>query len=216
MHTYFIACEQPIAHRIDATFAYSADMLRRPLPTEEEARRILAQRKTRPPMRPPPRASRSLAPFIKKLDEQFGRGASALEGRWPEIVGERLAKVCRPMKLVKGRGNAGGVLELRVVGPAALLVQHQTQDIIDRVNLFLGSNAVEKLRISQGPVKPLSTSSAAPKSRQRPALPPMPPAAEAELEQKLDHVDEGLKAALMKLGRAAMARTAEQGDDPYR
>ncbi len=196
--------------------AYSVGMRRRPLPTEEEARQILAQRKTRPPMRPPPRAGRQLAPFIKKLDEQFGRGASALEARWVEIVGDRLARVCRPMKLVKGRGNAGGVLELRVVGPAALLVQHQTQDIVDRVNLFLGSKAVEKLRISQGPIKPLPHSSAAPKSPKRPPLPPMPPAAEAELSQQLEQVPDALKSALMKLGRAAMARTAEQGDDPYR
>ena len=191
-------------------------MRRRELPTEEEARRILAQRRTRPTFRAPPRASRSLAPFIKKLDDQFGRGSSALEARWVEIVGDRLARVCRPMKLIKGRGNAGGVLELRVVGPAALLVQHQTQDIIDRVNLFLGSKYVEKLRISQGPIKPLATSSASPRSRQRPTLPPMPPAAQAELDASLEGVPDRLKAALLKLGRAAAARSEEERDNPYR
>lgn len=192
-------------------------MRRRPLPTEEEARQILARRRTRPTFRPPPMASRSLAPFIKKLDDQFGRGHSAMEARWVEIVGDRLARVCRPIKLIKGRGNAGGVLELRVVGPAALLVQHQTQDIIDRVNLFLGSKAVEKLRISQGPVKPLPASATGTaKSRQRPTLPPMAPAAQAELNASLEGVPDRLKAALLKLGRAAAARTEEQGDDPLR
>lgn len=159
-------------------------------------------------------ASRSLAPFIKKLDEQFGRGHSALEARWVEIVDERLARVCRPIKLIKGRGNTGGVLELRVVGPAALLVQHQTQDIIDRVNLFLGSKAVEKLRISQGPVKPLPASATSTaRSRQRPTLPPMAPAAQAELDASLDGVPERLKAALLKLGRSAAARTEDEQDN---
>ena len=33
----------------------------------------------------------------------------ALEPRWVEIVGERLARVTRPQKLTKGRGNAGGL-----------------------------------------------------------------------------------------------------------
>ena len=88
--------------------------MRRPLPTESEARQILAQRRTRPAPRPPPPAGRSLAPLIKKLDAQFGRGASALEPRWVEIVGERLARLTRPQKLTNGRGNAGGTLELRV------------------------------------------------------------------------------------------------------
>jgi WD40 repeat protein len=45
------------------------------------------------------------------------------------------------------------VLELRVDGPAAALVQHQAPEILSRVNLFLGAGSVGKLRIVQGPVK---------------------------------------------------------------
>lgn len=179
--------------------------MRRPLPTESEARQILAQRRTRPAPRPPPPAGRSLAPLIKKLDAQFGRGASALEPRWVEIVGERLARVTRPQKLTKGRGNAGGVLELRVVGPAALLVQHQSADIIQRVNLFLGAGSVEKLRIAQGPVKPLPASGAKPRPRGRAVL-PLPAATEAELNASVEAAPDSLKAALGKLGRAVLSQ----------
>ena len=142
-------------------------------------------------MRPPPPAGRSLAPLIKKLDAQFGRGASALEPRWVEIVGERLARVTRPQKLTKGRGNAGGTLELRVAGPAALLVQHQSEDIIQRVNLFLGAGSVERLRIAQGPVKPL------------------PASVEAELATSTEDAPDSLKAALRKLGRAVLSQPPE-------
>ncbi len=93
--------------------------------------------------RPAPPAGRSLAPLIRELDEKFGRGAGALEPRWREIVGDQLARVTRPQKLTKGRAGSGGTLELRVAGPAALLVQHQSADILARVNLFLGAGAVE-------------------------------------------------------------------------
>ena len=178
--------------------------MRRPLPTESEARQILAQRRTRPAPRPPPPAGRSLAPLIKKLDAQFGRGASALEPRWVEIVGERLARVTRPQKLTKGRGNAGGTLELRVAGPAALLVQHQSAEILSRVNLFLGAGSVDKLRIAQGPVKPPAETASKPRRPSKP--PPLPAETEAELAKAVETAPEGLKAALQKLGRAVLSK----------
>ena len=130
--------------------------MRRTLPTDAEVREILSRRRTRPAPRPAPKAGRALQGLIKELDGKFGRGAAALEPRWREIVGDRLARVTRPQKLTKGRSGAGGTLELRVAGPAALLVQHQSEDILARVNLFLGAGTVERLRIAQGPVKPPS------------------------------------------------------------
>ena len=192
-------------------------MSRRPLPTEEEARRILAQRRTKPPMRPPPRASHKLQKFIKELDSKFGRSANSLEPRWNEIVGERLARVSRPIKIIKARGNNPGVLELRVVSSGALFVQHQQQEIIQQVNLFLGQESIGKIRIQQGPVTPMSPSvSAQPKSKSRPALPPMPPAQEADLEASVADLPDALRKALTKLGKAAYARSQNEPDDPYR
>ncbi|MNE68689.1 hypothetical protein D3C80_1643650 [compost metagenome] len=160
-------------------------------------------------MRPPPPAGRSLAPLIKKLDAQFGRGAGALEPRWVEIVGERLARVTRPQKLTKGRGAAGGTLELRVAGPAALLVQHQSEDIIQRVNLFLGAGSVERLRIAQGPVKPLPVAGAKARARGKMVLPPLPASVEAELATSVEDAPDSLKAALRKLGRAVLSQPPE-------
>ena len=183
--------------------------MRRILPTEAEAREILSRRRTRPAPRPAPRAGKALTPLIKKLDAQFGRGAGALEPRWREIVGDRLARVTRPQKLTKGRGGQPGVLELRVAGAAALLVQHQSEEILARVNLFLGDGAVGKLRIAQGPVKPLAQPAQQPKSIRAPA--PLAAAAEAELAASIAQAPEALKAALARLGRAAMSRT--NGDD---
>jgi hypothetical protein len=172
--------------------------MRRPLPTESEAREILARRRTRPPLRPPPPAGKSLAPLIRQLDDRFGKGAGALESRWREIVGDRLAAVTRPQKLTKGRGGQPGVLELRVAGPAALLVQHQSAEILSRVNLFLGAGAVDRLRIAQGPVKPLTQSG----KPARPRAAPLPASVEREIDASVEGAPEGLRAALAKLGRA--------------
>lgn len=176
--------------------------MKRPLPSDEEAREILARRRTRPAPRPAPKAGRALQGLVKDLDARFGRGAGALEPRWREIVGDRLARVTRPQKLTKGRGGAGGVLELRVAGPAALLVQHQSAEILQRVNLFLGDGAVEKLRIAQGPVKPLAEAPAARPRKARAA--PLSAAAEAELKGSLAEAPEPLKSPLERLGRAVL------------
>lgn len=161
--------------------------------------------------RPAPPAGRSLAPFIKELDAKFGRGAGALEPRWREIVGDQLARVTRPQKLTRGRAGpngerTGGTLELRVAGPAALLVQHQSADILARVNLFLGEGAVDKLRIAQGPVKPLPAPAASTRGARR-RFEPLDAGAEAELKQSIEPAPPGLKAALEALGRAVLSES---------
>ena len=149
--------------------------------------------------------------MIKEMDGRFGRGASALEARWAEIVGERLARVTQPVKLTKGRGGAGGALELRVVGAAALLVQHQSADILQRVNLFLGEGAVASLRISQGPVKGLS-SAPAKASPTRRASARLPAGAEAELTASLSEAPDALREALLRLGRGVLSDTRGKPD----
>jgi hypothetical protein len=189
--------------------AYAAPM-RRPLPDAQETARILAVKRTRPAYKPAPPVGRSLAPLIKALDERFGKGADGLKARWREIVGERLAARTEPLKLVKGRGGAGASLELKVDGPSAALIQHAAPEILERVNLFLGPGAVERLRIVQGPVRrPLAAdgvAATAVKARRRSAA-PLDAAMEAELAAGLASAPEGpLKAALLKLGRAVMRR----------
>jgi hypothetical protein len=177
-------------------------MPRRSLPSQAEALQILAQRRTRPPMRSPPPAGRTLAPYLKKLEERFGPGSGPLQARWREIVGDTLARRTEPTKLVKSR-TGGAVLEIKVDGPAAALVQHQAPEILSRVNLFLGAGAVAKLRIVQGPVKALAgAASPAASAKARRRNTPLDAAVEAELETALAAApDNALKSALLRLGR---------------
>ena len=91
---------------------------------------------------------------------------------------------------------------MRVAGPAALLVQHQYEDILARVNLFLGAGTVERLRIAQGPVKPPSDIAAPP--ARRPAAQPLAAHEEAALKAAVEGAPEALKGALERLGRAVL------------
>lgn len=178
----------------------------RSLPTPEEAAAILAQRRTRPPRRPPAAAGRLLSKYLQTLEARFGPGAGPLSARWREVVGDSLAKQTEPVKLTKPRGGGAGVLELRVAGPAAAIIQHQAPDILARVNLFLGAGAVGRLRIVQGPVHASAAKgpAAAVKGRRR-SSGPLDAGQEAELAAGLAQAKDGpLKASLMKLGRAVM------------
>ncbi len=180
-------------------------MARRPLPDAAETARILGERRTRPPRRPPPPAGRSLAALLKPLEARFGVGPQALQARWREIVGDTLARYTEPVKLGKRRGTNPVSLEIRVDGPAAALIQHQSPEILARVNLVLGDGYVDKLRIIQGPVRRTVVK---PPPR-RPA--PLDAAKEAELAHDLARIEDGpLKTALEKLGRGILRAEAER------
>ena len=176
----------------------------RGLPSLEDAQDILARKRTRPTRRPPPVAGKALTPLMKSLDERFGKGADGLKARWREIAGEMMAARTEPVKLIKGRGGQPGVLEIRVDGPAAALIQHQAPAILERVRLVLGDEAVGRLRIVQGPVRHKAPSAAkgvtAARSRRRSG--PLDAAEEARLQGELAMAPEGpLKQALLRLGR---------------
>ena len=176
----------------------------RRLPSLADAQDILAKKRTRPVRRPPPPAGRALTGLIKSLDERFGKGADGLKARWREIAGDHLAARTEPVKLVKGRAGQPGVLEIRVDGPAAALIQHQAADILERVRLVLGADAVGRLRIVQGPVRHKAPAAAkgvaAARSRRRAG--PLDAAEEARLQSELANAPDGpLKQALIRLGR---------------
>jgi hypothetical protein len=178
-------------------------MSRRPLPTAQEALRILAEKRTRPQYRPPPPAGRGLNKLLRDLDEKFGQGPGALQARWREVVGAEIARRTEPVKLVKGRNGGPSSLEIRVAGPSAAIIQHQAQEILSRVNLFLGGEAVQKLRIVQGPLR--HAPEPAPARRR---TPPLDAVQEAELVKGLAAAPEGkLKHALAALGRGVLRRS---------
>ena len=83
--------------------------------------------------------------------KRFGFVQGAIVSRWPEIVGERYAKVSSPESIKFPTGKkAGGALTLLVEGAHAPLIQHLTPMIVERVNRFFGYAAVNRIIFRQG------------------------------------------------------------------
>ena len=68
--------------------------------------------------------------------------------RWPEIAGPEVARVAQPLKLQEGAN--GAVLTLRCEPGSAVLLQHETRTLIDRVNAYLGHLRIVRLRLVAG------------------------------------------------------------------
>src|SRR5690349_14205275 len=126
---------------------------------------------------------------------RFGFVQSSIVSRWPEIVGARYASVSSPdtIRFPTGR-KSGGVLTLVVEGAHAPMMQHVAPTIVERVNLFFGYPAVERVAFRQGIVQ-------AEKAKRRPAPPSLRPIP-AELGDSLREVaDPELRACLESLAR---------------
>jgi hypothetical protein len=183
--------------------------MRRALPTPAEAAEILARKRTRPVRRGPPPAARALNKTLKVLEAKFGDsgpGVNMLAQRWREIVGEVLGRRTEPVKLVRPKRGGVAILEIKVDGAAASLIQHQSPDILARVNLILGPGSVDKLRIVQGPIRAQASLQKGDLPRKR-SKGPLDAATEADLAKGLAGAPEGkLKASLLKLGREIARR----------
>lgn len=132
-------------------------------------------------------ASRVAAPIVAR---RGGGVLARLKAAWTAAVGNELAAIAWPEAL--GRD---GALKLRVEPVAALELQHRAPLLIERVNLFLGHNAVTRVVLVQGKL-PL----AVPPRKASPA--PATAAEEASLDDRLSAIaDPELRAALAGLGR---------------
>lgn len=101
----------------------------------------------RPPAPPMPSAGKAAGKALRPLMKAFGPSASELEKRWPEIVGEHLAKWSAPERF------QSGALVVRARGPAAALIEAQSAVILQRVAQYAGK-APKRLRIVQGGLSP--------------------------------------------------------------
>ncbi len=141
-------------------------------------------------------ASEILDPVLRK---RAGISVGLVQS-WEEIVGPRLALKSRPEKIQWPRRLheddpfEPATLVVACEGLAALHLQHETGEVIGRVNAFLGFNAIGRLRIVQ---KPIADTTPPPRPRPRQLN-------EAERTRLHDTVamieDEGLRASLERLG----------------
>ena len=126
-----------------------------------------------------------------------GFAARELVTRWAEIAGPEIAVHAEPLKIqwprpVEGQPQEPATLVLRVDGPMALEIQHGSDVILQRVNRFLGWNAVGRLALRQAPLS----------RRKAPKASSTPDARSVEeVAKTLTSVEDAdLRAALARLG----------------
>lgn len=136
-----------------------------------------------------------------------GFGASDIVLNWEEIVGERLARVCEPIKLQwparaqkapPGQTPEPTSLVVRVESGFAIELQHLSALVLERVNQHLGWRCIGRILIRQGPI-----GLQRPPKRQKPVDDPEAAAEAARQSEGIE--DEALRAALTRLGARILA-----------
>lgn len=136
---------------------------------------------------------------IGKAAETRGFSEARLLTHWPEIVGEALAKIARPIKVSYARKGIGAKLILYVHGSHAPMVQMQIPQLIAKVNATYGFNAIQDIKLTQ--VDALGMSEA-PQAFEHKPTKPLSEEDEKLIDQLVTGVaDKDLKSALRTLGQ---------------
>lgn len=139
------------------------------------------------------------------LQKRAGINLSLLQS-WEDIVGSSIGAASRPLRILWPRRAheddpfQPATLIIACEGFAALKIQHETGEIISRVNGFLGFSAIGRIRIEQKPP-------ALPEKRRmsRPVV--LGPADERRIDKTTGSIeDDALRAALARLGKNILAR----------
>jgi hypothetical protein len=149
--------------------------------------------------------------LTKASFSRYGFAYGELMGRWPEIVGETLARHCEPERIKWPRGSGetaqklGGALVIRAEPGRGLDLHYQSHQIIERINQFYGYGAITSVKIMQGHV----TRSKSLKNKEN----SLDSETEKALATSLESIaDEKLKQALHRLGEGALAK---QSNSPH-
>ncbi len=131
---------------------------------------------------------------------------------WADIVGERYGTRVQPDRLIWPRQPERGdpenppepaTLVVHTDGATALMLSHDSAQVIERINTFYGWRAIGRIKILQKPVLVKQ------RVRKKP-LRDLTQTEEQQLEARLEGVEnDRLRQALRKLGAQVIARSAE-------
>lgn len=151
-----------------------------------------------------------VGPCIEPAVARRGFAAADLVLFWADIVGERLAAACEPIKLqwpprARDRsldlGAQAATLMVRVEGAFALELQHVAAVVVERINAHLGWRCVAKLALRQSPLRRANV-------RRQAARPPDAAATVRGQKAAAAIDDEGLRAAVARLGAQVYRKSA--------
>jgi hypothetical protein len=156
---------------------------------EAMARARLKRMRAKPTRRPPPRLGHDVRKLMRKHAKAGTTSISKLKEDWESLVGEEIAKFCRPEKLTGSKSAA------------ATRIQHESETIRQRVSVAAGGT-VTKLKLVQGTLGGQN----APHKRKTRTL---TGEERATLQKETERIEsKKLRAALMALGEAVITREA--------
>ena len=143
---------------------------------------------------------------VRAAGETRGFAVAKLLTHWEEVAGRDLAAVTLPVKVGYGREGFGATLTLLVRGAAAPMVEMQKEALRGRVNAVYGYNAIARILLTQTSATGFAEGQA--QFVQKPMEAPEPdPTLVVEARQKAAGVtDDGLRAALERLGQNILTR----------
>jgi hypothetical protein len=159
-------------------------------------------------------AAKAIGAYVARMLDPIARARgfaiTSLLSEWPAVVGEELARFTAPDKLVWPRRTedreaattqsawrtGGAILVLKVDGPRAIELQHRSEQILERVNMYFGYRAIAQLRFLQAPL---------PRAKIKATAPVVFTAEEPS--PALGLADAGLAKALGRLGAGIRSKT---------
>ena len=170
-------------------------------PLEEARARVKLRYAKAKPVHPGPGTIGTAAMRLtRKSLPKKGATLSRLKVQWSDIVGEQLARLCRPEKLTPAKG--GRRLTLTVIPAAAGLVQHQSEMIRQRVSIAAGGDITE-IKILQGHF-------GAQRTKKPPeSVPLTPEQRDALIASAANIEDQKLRDAIVALGEAVLTAQSE-------
>lgn len=136
----------------------------------------------------------TLDPIVRKR----GLARAELIAWWPDIVGAAYAGRTVPERIRWPRDGKAAVLVVRCDPSLALQLSYEVEQVRERLNGYLGYQAVGVVRIVQRPIgaEPM-----------RESVPDEESDVPAHLERRLDRFEGPLRDSLRRLGRMVLARS---------
>ena len=145
---------------------------------------------------------------IRLAGETRGFAVSRVLTGWPEIVGDDIAAIARPVNVSYGRGGFGATLTVLTTGAQAPMLEMQKEQLRAKVNAVYGYNAISRIRITQTAPTGFAEGQAQFEMRPKPhAENPADPAVEQSARDAAKSVEnENLRSALELLGKNVLSK----------
>jgi hypothetical protein len=154
------------------------------------------------------RTSALLQPSIRRASESRGFSQTRLLTHWPEVAGESIAAIARPVDISYGRHGMGATLTLLTTGAQAPMLEMQKESLREKINAVYGYNAIVRIRLTQTAPSGFAEGQADFTHRRKAqTVPPAPETLARAGEIVAPVTDDSLRAALERLAQNVLTRS---------